>query len=290
MSQQKDVAFKFKALLGVPTKSRNGNIWTKELMQQVAGKFAEKVILFDHDWDCGAVTGVISESHYGTDINSTGNPMEGIWASGVGLMSESMWAKVHGTESTPPFFKGGSMGGFGDDEWNKEKEGWELKSFEPMEFSFTPFPSIKEAEFTQLQRIAESYSNKQEVQKVPDTIVEKKEEPKVESHVARTITEADVAEAVRVGVAEAVRANAVKYEAQLKEQQEKNDKALKELQEKYDKQEIAFQALKDKKEMPTEVPTKTPANVDPNPSISIKDALKATNGNANAAMRLLTGN
>jgi len=285
MNEDKLVPFKFKALACYPGKSLNGYTFTKETLEQAAAKYSEKPFMLDHDYKCDKVIGVISNGRYGVDVTRSGVQKEGLWVDGVGLMPETLWNKVYGTQNTPPLFKGVSVGGLAEIDW--ENEDAPILTFDPDELSMTPFPAMQEAELTTLQRIHDHYVNGGEKSKMSEQIVEQTPlattvtvtQPNV--HVTASVTEQKIAEVsppktvVETSVEKELKAKIVKLEEE--------NKALKE------------KAAKQEKPKVVEAKTQVYANVEAKPTqlssndivTQAREAVKQANGNPQKAYALM---
>lgn len=284
-TSEKLVPFKFKAFACYPGKSLNGYTFTKEALEQAAAKYNEKPFMLDHNYECDKVTGIISNCRYGVDVTRMGVQKEGLWVDGVGLMPETLWDKVHGTQNTPPLFKGVSVGGMAEIDW--EQEGAPILAFDPDELSMTPFPAMQEAELTNLQRIHDHYVNGGEKSKMPEQIKEQKQlatvtvaQPNV--HVTTSVTEQKIAE---VSPPKTV---VVETDA---------EKELKEKIAKLEEENKAFKEKAAKPEKPKVVETKTQvySNVEAKPTqlssndivTQAREAVKQADGNPQKAYALM---
>jgi len=150
------VPWKAKALLAKPGVSLNNRNWTKEELQRIAPKYAGRLVMTDHGELCGQLVGVNTTAYYGQ-----GSMGEGLYAEAIGLMEPELFEKIKGLpgKGIPPLLKGVSMGGQGDLE---RKGGVDtVTNFEPLEWSFTPFPGIPDAQVLQFAEIKESLQQRQ---------------------------------------------------------------------------------------------------------------------------------
>lgn len=148
-------------LAAVPGKSLNNRNYSKQVLQQAASLYKQKPFIMDHDYaNAEKVLGIFTDSHYGVGKTMSGEEKEGLWLDGIGLMSEDLFDKVHGTPLTPPLIRGFSIGGEGEGEYTTT--GVDLRKFLPEEGSLTAFPGIPSAHIAQIEAIRESYQKMKE--------------------------------------------------------------------------------------------------------------------------------
>jgi hypothetical protein len=158
------VPYKVSALLAVPGVSKNGRNWPKEELEKAAPLYANKAVMTDHSSDSPNLVGITTGAHYGE-----GPKGEGLYVEGVGLMDRDLFNKIKGLpeKDIPPLLKGVSMGGFGDMIRKDDGSPPDIVNFEPLEWSFTPFPGIPDAQVLEIMEIKESLQKKEVTPPLP---------------------------------------------------------------------------------------------------------------------------
>lgn len=142
------VPWKAKVLLAKPGLSQNQRVWTADELSKAAQSYPGKPVMSDHGETCDKLVGITVKAYYGS-----GSKGEGLYADAIGLMDRDLFSKLEGLpeKSIPPLLKGVSIGGLGN--LDSEKR---VVDFEPLEWSFTPFPGIPDAQVLELAELKES--------------------------------------------------------------------------------------------------------------------------------------
>ena len=149
------VKFRARILLAVPGTSLNNREYPKETLQQCAPLYEDKPFILDHDIEhAERVIGVIYKPRYGIEEGYNGQRKEGLWANAVGMTSQDMFDRLHGSGPVPAIVRGVSIGGQGDGQFMGDKT--LIKNFNPAELSVTAFPGIPDAHIAELSMITES--------------------------------------------------------------------------------------------------------------------------------------
>jgi len=170
------VPWRAKALLAKPGISQNEREWTADILKKAAPGFIGKPISTDHSELCDKIVGVTTNTAY-----ETGPFGEGLYAEGIGLMDRELFTKLKGIDSKgiPPLLKGVSIAGKGEQEAVEGKDIPVVVAFEPLEWSFTPFPGIPDAQVLEIVELQESLRKKRvEEKKEPQLADEFEEEPR----------------------------------------------------------------------------------------------------------------
>ena len=164
------VPWKAKVRLAKPDASgkyvlKNGYEYPEDVLKNSVTKWVNLPITTEHSIDCGKLVGITTNAVFGKD---------GLYAEGVGLMDKDLADKLSGLpdKSIPALIKGVSMGANGEliDVEGKDVPQIDGETYEPLEWTFTPFPAMPDAQVVEFAALKESLKPKGIVKKVKDEL------------------------------------------------------------------------------------------------------------------------
>lgn len=154
------VPWKAKVLLAKPGISKNGYEYTEDVLKASTPKWVNRPITTDHSMDCGKLVGITTSSAYENG---------GLYAEGVGLMDQDLADKLAGQpdKGIPALIKGVSMGADGEviDVEGKDVPQIDGDTYEPLEWTFTPFPAMPDAQVVEFATLKESMNHEAKIKK-----------------------------------------------------------------------------------------------------------------------------
>ena len=154
------VPWKAKVLLAKPGISKNGYEYPEDVLKASTPKWVNRPITTDHSMDCGRLVGVTTSATYENG---------GLYAEGVGLMDADLANKLSGLpdKGIPALIRGVSMGADGEliDVEGKDLPQIDGNTYEPLEWTFTPFPAMPDAQVVEFAMLKESLNREAKIKK-----------------------------------------------------------------------------------------------------------------------------
>lgn len=168
------VAILFRALAAVPGSSLNARHYSKETLASTIEKWPGRPFLLDHevkDVQERAV-GILSAAKYGIDKARDGTMKEGLWLTGYGRVSKSLFERMQETKNIPAIVKSVSIGGEGEGTPGIDpatgRRVTRITRLLPQELSMVSIPGIPEAHIASVQRIEEAYKGEVDLVEITD--------------------------------------------------------------------------------------------------------------------------